>query len=175
LLQQFLDGTPYAGDFVYPIKLHLVFEILLAEDNPGDVLLFREALSSCQLPCNVVVATDGQKAIALLGGVTGDEAGSSPSNGPVWQPHLIVLDVNLPKHNGDAVLRHVRRQPRLKGVPVIMLTSSASPADRAAAIDLGANLYLQKSSDLDELLEVGKIVEAILTRVPATERSEPRP
>jgi DNA-binding response OmpR family regulator len=69
----------------------------------------------------------------------------------------------------------VRRQPRLKGVPVIMLTSSASPADRAAAIDLGANLYLQKSSDLDELLEVGKIVEAVLTRVPATERSEPRP
>ncbi len=75
---------------------------------------------------------------------------------------MIVLDVNLPKHNGDAVLRHVRRQPWLQGVPVIMLTSSASPADRAAAIDLGANLYLQKSSDLDELLEVGKIVEAVL-------------
>ena len=73
-----------------------------------------------------------------------------------------MLDVNLPKYNGDAVLRHVRRQPWLQGVPVIMLTSSASPADRAAAIDLGANLYLQKSSDLDELLEVGKIVEAIL-------------
>ena len=83
---------------------------------------------------------------------------------PLWRPHLIVLDVNLPKHNGDAVLRHVRRQPWLKGVPVIMLTSSASPADRAAAIDLGANLYLQKSSDLDELLEVGKIVEAVLAR-----------
>jgi CheY-like chemotaxis protein len=133
-----------------------VFEILLAEDNPGDVLLFREALSSRQLPCNVVVAPDGQKAIALLSGVSGDV--------PTWRPHLIVLDVNLPKHNGDAVLRHVRRQPWLKGVPVIMLTSSASPADRAEAINLGANLYLQKSSDLDELLEVGKIVEAVLSR-----------
>jgi chemotaxis family two-component system response regulator Rcp1 len=129
-----------------------VFEILLAEDNPGDVLLFREALNSRQLPCNVVVAADGQKAIALLG------------EEPTWRPHLIVLDVNLPKHNGDAVLRHVRRQPWLKGVPVIMLTSSASPADRAAALDLGANLYLQKSSDLDELLEVGKIVEAVLAQ-----------
>jgi DNA-binding response OmpR family regulator len=51
-------------------------------------------------------------------------------------------------------------------VPVIMLTSSASPADRAAAINLGASLQLQKSSDLDELLEVGKIVKAVLTRSP---------
>jgi CheY-like chemotaxis protein len=147
-----------------------VFEILLAEDNPGDVLLFREALSSRELPCNVVVASDGQKAIALLGGGTATAPGaapaSAPSSAPSWRPHLIVLDVNLPKHNGDAVLRHVRRQPWLEGVPVIMLTSSASPADRAVAIDLGASLYLQKSSDLDELLEVGKIVEAILGRKP---------
>ncbi len=139
-----------------------MFEILLAEDNPGDVLLFREALNSCQLPCNVVVAADGQKAIALLGGGTGEDSGGRPAHGPRWQPHLIVLDVNLPKYNGDTVLRHVRCQPWLQGVPVIMLTSSASPADRAAAIELGASLYLQKSSDLDELLEVGKIVEAIL-------------
>jgi CheY-like chemotaxis protein len=133
-----------------------VFEILLAEDNPGDVLLFREALNSRQLDYNVVVAPDGFKAIALLG--AGD------SGVPAWRPDLIVLDVNLPKHNGDAVLRHVRRQPWLEGVPVIMLTSSASPADRAVAIELGANLYLQKSSDLDELLEVGRIVEAFLHR-----------
>jgi len=140
-----------------------VFEILLAEDNPGDVLLFREALNSRQLSCNVVVAPDGQKAIALLGGPAEP---SEPSPEPAWRPHLIVLDVNLPKHNGDAVLRHVRRQPWLKGVPVIMLTSSASPVDRAEAISLGANLYLQKSSDLDELLEVGKIVEAVLSRRP---------
>jgi CheY-like chemotaxis protein len=140
-----------------------MFEILLAEDNPGDVLLFREALNSCQLPCNVVVAADGQKAIALLG----DATSGTPAQGPTWQPHLIVLDVNLPKHNGDAVLRHVRRQPWLKTVPVVMLTSSASPADRAAAIELGANLYLQKSSDLDELLEVGKIVQAVLVQARA--------
>ena len=87
---------------------------------------------------------------------------AGPARRPSWQPHLIVLDVNLPKYNGDIVLRHVRRQPWLEGVPVIMLTSSASPADRAVAIELGANLYLQKSSDLDELLEVGKIVESML-------------
>jgi CheY-like chemotaxis protein len=145
-----------------------VFEILLAEDNPGDVLLFREALNGCQLPCNIVVAADGQKAIALLGGESGPEkshdGSGPPSRAPTWLPHLIVLDVNLPKHNGDAVLRHVRRHSLLKGVPVIMLTSSASPADRTKAIDLGANLYLQKPSDLDELFKVGKIVEAVLAR-----------
>lgn len=128
--------------------------ILLAEDNPGDVLLFREALSSRGLTCDLVVAADGQKAIALLA----DSASST------WRPDLIVLDVNLPKDNGDAVLRHIRRQAWLKNVPVIMLTSSASPADRATAVDLGATLYLQKSSDLNELLDLGKIVEAVLSK-----------
>lgn len=136
-----------------------MYEILLAEDNRGDVLLFREALSSRDLPCNIVVAGDGQKAISLLG----EETNQPPEN-TNWRPDLVVLDVNLPKHNGDAVLRHIRNQPRLKDVPVIMLTSSASPADRASATELGASLYLQKSSDLDELLEVGRIVEAILRR-----------
>jgi two-component system, chemotaxis family, response regulator Rcp1 len=131
-----------------------VFEILLAEDNPGDVLLFREVLSNRGLPCNLVVAADGQKAIALL----------EYNAGSTWRPDLIVLDVNLPKDNGDAVLRHIRRQAWLNNVPVIMLTSSASPADRAAAMDLGATLYLQKSSDLNELLDLGKILEAVLVR-----------
>jgi CheY-like chemotaxis protein len=131
-----------------------VFEILLAEDNPGDVLLFREALNNQGLNCNLVVAPDGQKAIALLGDATSSN----------WHPDLIVLDVNLPKDNGQAVLRHVRRQPRFKSVPVIMLTSSASPTDRSAAMEQGANLYLQKSSDLNELLDLGKIVEKVLNR-----------
>ena len=132
-----------------------VFQILLAEDNPGDVLLFREALRSRGVACNVVVAEDGQKAIALLEDATNGER--------TFCPHLIVLDINLPKYNGDAVLRHVRRQPVLNGVPVIVLTSSPSPADRAAALELGANLYLQKSSDLEQLLDIGRIVETMLT------------
>ncbi len=161
-----------------------MFQILLAEDNPGDVLLFREALNSCEVPCNIVVAADGQKAINLLG-VTSKRVSSSgapvpnlPVPGPgtaapvnTWHPHLIVLDVNLPKYNGDAVLRHIRQQPSLQNVPVIMLTSSASPADRTSAINLGADLYLQKSSDLDELLEVGRVVQAILTRSSARHNS----
>ena len=141
----------------------------MAEDNPGDVLLFREALKSRDLPCNVVVAADGQKAIHLL-----STSPKSDSNS-AWRPHLIVLDVNLPKHNGDAVLRHIRGQPWLEGVPVIMLTSSASPDDRAKALDLGASLYLQKSSDLDELLEVGRVVERYLVANPVRASGGPAP
>jgi CheY-like chemotaxis protein len=131
-----------------------MFRILLAEDNPGDVLLFQETMKGRNLPCEIVVAEDGHKAIALL----------TAANAASARPDLIVLDVNLPKHNGDDVLRAIRDQDSLAHIPVIMLTSSASPADKAAATKLGANLYIQKSSDLEELLEVGKVVEGILRR-----------
>ena len=101
-----------------------MFEILLAEDNPGDVLLFREALNSRQLPCNVVVAPDGQKAMTLLG-----DAAAGP---PEWRPHLIVLDVNLPKHNGDTESRaqdsqqlRANRSSRLLGCRCHLIESDA--------------------------------------------------
>lgn len=136
-----------------------MFQILLAEDNPGDVLLFREALTHCGVCCNIVVAVDGLSAIAMVE----NEASST------WRPDLIVLDIKLPKDNGDAVLRYVRSQPWLNRVPVIVLTSSASPADQAAAMDLGATLYLQKSSDLNQVLEFGRIVEEVLSRAETPE------
>jgi CheY-like chemotaxis protein len=132
----------------------MVFEILLAEDNPGDVMLFREALNNQGLRCNLSVAVDGQQAMRVLG----TEAG--------YQPDLIVLDVNLPKDNGAAVLRHVRSLARLRGVPVIMLTSSVSPAEQEAALGFGATLFLRKPSDLDELANIGEIVKGFLTRHP---------
>lgn len=130
-----------------------MFRILLAEDNPGDVLLFREAIKGRDLSCEIVVAEDGHKAMTIL-----NETHSAGA-----RLDLIVLDVNLPKYNGGAVLREIRAQHTLAGIPVIMLTSSASPADKAAATNFGANLlYIEKSSDLEELLEVGKVVEDIL-------------
>ena len=130
-----------------------MFRILLAEDNPGDVLLFQEAVKSRQLPCEIVVAEDGHKAISLLNAASG-------ANGAGLD--LIILDVNLPKHNGNAILREVRSRDSLASVPVIMFTSSVSPADRAAAAQLGVNLFLEKSSDLEELFDVGRVVEGIL-------------
>lgn len=136
-----------------------MFRIILAEDNPGDVLLFQEALRSRGLVCDVVVAEDGYKAIAMLQAAL-DDGGTAPD--------LIVLDVNLPKHNGDAVLRAVRSRDLLASVPVIMLTSSASPNDKESAMALGASLYIQKSSNLDELLDIGRVVEDILRAKPQT-------
>jgi chemotaxis family two-component system response regulator Rcp1 len=129
-----------------------MIRILLAEDNPGDVLLFQEALKSRNFDCELVVAQDGQQAIAMLRDVA--------SGGP--RPHLIVLDVNLPKQNGDAVLRQIRLEPGLAGIPVVVLTSSSSPLDRATADGLGANLYIEKPYDLDGLYRLGQVVEEVL-------------
>src|SRR5260370_42417791 len=131
-----------------------MFRILLAEDNPGDVLLFQEALRGRNLLFELTVAGDGQQANAMLRDVA--------AGGP--RPHLIVLDVNLPKLNGDEVLRQIRLEPALTGLPVVMLTSSSSQLDRATADGLGASLYLQKASDLDGLDRLGHIIEDILRR-----------
>jgi len=129
-----------------------MFRILLAEDNPGDVLLFREALKSRDFKCELMVAADGQQAIAMVRDVA--------SGGP--RPHLIVLDVNLPKQNGDAVLRQIRLEPMLAGIPVVVLTSSSSPLDRATANGLGASMYLEKPSDLEGLYRLGQVLEQVL-------------
>jgi|SRR5689334_980743 len=127
------------------------YRIWLAEDNPGDVRLFREALNDQGFTFELTVAEDGQKAIALVD--------SSREGAP---PDLIVLDVNLPRHDGAEVLRRIRSREGLSGTPVIMLTSSASPADQSTAGILGANLYIQKPSDLDELETIGTLVHQIL-------------
>ncbi len=129
-----------------------MYRILLAEDNPGDVLLFREALRDCSFQFELEVADDGHKAMLLLDQVL-----------PARQDRrfdLIVLDVNLPKHSGDEVLQRIRSEASLARVPVMMLTSSASPVDKAKATSLGANLYIEKSSNLEQLFEIGKIVES---------------
>ena len=133
------------------------FRILLAEDNPGDVRLFREALHSIALSFELIVAEDGEKAIALVKNTSGDTSGNQALD-------LIVLDVTLPRHKGDEVLRQIRGKPALGNIPVIVMTSSEAPADKATATWLGADLYIRKPSDLEELLEVAKVIEKILKR-----------
>jgi chemotaxis family two-component system response regulator Rcp1 len=136
------------------MESHVEFRIWLAEDNPGDVRLFREALNNRAFRCELTVAEDGQKAIAMVRNALADQ--TAP------RPDLIVLDVNLPRHNGDEVLRHIRSQSAFEGIPVIMLTSSASPADQVTAGALGANLYIQKPSDLEGLATIGRLIERLL-------------
>src|ERR1041384_3787098 len=121
-------------------------KILHVEDNPDDVMLvglaFKKAMANVQLE----VATDGEKALAALGN-------SSP------RPACVLLDVKLPSISGFEILAWIRNQPRLKRLPVIMLTSSVLPADINRAYDLGANSYLVKPLELDALILLAKTID----------------
>lgn len=125
--------------------------ILIVEDNPGDVRLIREALNTSSLNPTLHFAHDGVEAARLL------ETGKrDPSNG---LPHLIVLDLNLPKKSGFEVLEYVKRDERLKRIPVIVLSSSQNPDDVAKAYDLHANCYLTKPANFDAFIDVVKALE----------------
>ncbi len=128
------------------------FRILLAEDNPADVYLIREALHEHGVTCDLRVVSDGKSAIALFRGETAE---------PV-HPDLIVLDLNLPQHDGIEVLQTIRARQGLHGVPVVVLTSSDSPRDRRAANQLGVTEYLRKPSELDEYMHIGAIFKDLL-------------
>jgi CheY-like chemotaxis protein len=123
--------------------------ILLAEDNPADVYLLREALNSRTGAgqVNLIVVTDGEQAM--------DYVQRRGQFGAALTPDLIVLDLNLPKSDGSDVLRCVREQSEFRTVPVVVLTSSDSPKDRSVAEKLGADCYITKPSDLDAFLALG--------------------
>jgi CheY-like chemotaxis protein len=131
-----------------------MLEILLAEDNPADVYLIREALREHKVECNMRVATDGQQVLQILTGVDSRADGRRPS--------LIILDLNLPRHDGLEILQHLRDTQSLPGVPVVVLTSSDSPRDRHAANQLGVTRFLQKPSSLEQFLNLGAIFKDLL-------------
>jgi chemotaxis family two-component system response regulator Rcp1 len=129
--------------------------ILLAEDNPADVYLLQEALA---LPVGgaveLVVVRDGEEALNYIHHKQPYEEAPSPD--------LIILDLNLPKSDGGDVLRAIRIAPHLQRIPVVVLTSSESPRDRALAEKLGANRYVTKPVDLDEFLALGDVLLSYL-------------
>src|SRR4051794_2383519 len=102
-------------------------EILLAEDNPADVYLIREALREHGVDFNLRVAEDGKDVMAFLSGQSLTAAESIPQ--------LIILDLNLPRHDGIEILQQLQATTRLRGVPVVILTSSDSPRDRSIATE----------------------------------------
>ena len=120
-------------------------DILLVEDNPGDVVLTRKALERATFHNRLTVVTDGEEAVRYLETV-------SP------KPDLILLDLNLPKILGAEVLQHVKGSPVLRRIPVIVLTSSESDEDVLRSFDLLANSYVVKPGDFGQLL---KMVEAL--------------
>ncbi len=133
--------------------------ILLAEDNEGDVFLVRRALHKKGLSHELVVTHNGEEALAWLDGHSGEEHRDTA-------PDLILLDLNLPRVDGAQVLSHVRKSDTFSCTPVIVLTSSDSPKDRQMAMDLGANIYFRKPTDLASFMDLGRIIEEMLKSIP---------
>lgn len=128
--------------------------MLLVEDNPADVFFVRTALEHGGIESEIVVARDGEKAIEFV-----EAADADPS---VPCPRVILLDLNLPRTSGTEVLRRVRRSSRCADVPVIIVTSSDAPSDRAETARLGASRYFLKPQNLDEYLKLGSVVRELL-------------
>jgi CheY-like chemotaxis protein len=131
----------------------LPLTLLLAEDNLPDALLVQEAIKLEKLPLQVHVAVDGEKAIDFV-----EKAEADPNR---ECPHLLVLDLNLPKIDGFEVLRRVRAGGKCKDVPVLVFTSSDSPDDRSEAASLGAE-YFRKPISYLEFLGIGAILRRLL-------------
>jgi|ERR1700733_3719899 len=129
-------------------------EVLLAEDNPSDVYLIREALREHSVDCILRVASDGKDALGIISRDAPDAAAGRIS--------LIILDLNLPRHDGIEILHKLRETTRFEYIPVVVLTSSDSPSDRLKATALGATRYLRKPSNLDEFLGLGAIFKELL-------------
>jgi CheY-like chemotaxis protein len=129
-------------------------EILVAEDNPADVYLIREALREHGVQCTLQVVSDGQEVLRIVSG----EAGEVPL------VDLVILDLNLPRHDGIEILRRLRESSVLSHVPVVVLTSSDSPRDRLVATELGATRFLRKPSSLQQFLNLGLVFRSLLTK-----------
>jgi len=135
-------------------------KILLAEDNPADVFLIRTALEEHGVDVPLQVAADGREVFEIL---------CEEQNLPASQLKLIILDLNLPRHDGIEILQRLRETGRMVRVPVVVLTSSDSPRDRIVASELGAACYLRKPSNLEQFLSMGAVFKQMLgqTDVPS--------
>jgi CheY-like chemotaxis protein len=126
--------------------------ILLGEDNAADVYLIRQALKEHDLVCTLSVASNGAEVMDALKKMDSAEE----------LPDLVILDLNLPRHDGLEILSFIRKNPSLAHLTVAILTSSDSPTDTKAATDLGADRYIRKPSNLDSFMQIGAIVRSLL-------------
>ena len=125
-------------------------EILLVEDNKGDIGLITEFLSDAKVITNIHIAEDGEEAIHFL--CDKDQfLGSS-------LPDIIILDWNLPKKDGSEVLKEIKENNNLKNIPVIILTTSSAEKDLIRAYNLHANAYIVKPLDFEEFMKIIKSI-----------------
>ena len=143
-----------------------VIEVLLVEDNIGDVRLTQEALKEGRLLVNLTVARDGIEAMDILL--------QKNSYAGATRPDLVLLDLNLPRKDGREVLREIKADPALKTIPVVILTTSAADADVRATYGAHANCYITKPVDMDRFFEIVKMLEEFwftIVKLPDHERA----
>jgi chemotaxis family two-component system response regulator Rcp1 len=119
-------------------------DILLVEDSPNDVLITETALKEGNIRNKLIVARDGQEALDILFGQEGDG----------YLPELILLDLNLPKVDGMEVLQTIKSDPRLRLLPVIVLTTSTAEEDIVRSYELGVNTFISKPVQFEDFIKV---------------------
>jgi len=120
---------------------------LIVEDNRGDVVLVREALNDSAMPFELTHVSDGEQALDFLH--------RRFPHADAARPDLVLLDLNLPKHDGWEVLSEIRSMPEFIDTPVVILSSSGNPEDRERAASTPNALHIRKPSTLDEFLAIG--------------------
>ncbi len=129
----------------------LPVDILLVEDNPGDVRLTKEALKDAKVLNEIYVARDGVEAMQFV------HREGSFANAPM--PDLILLDLNLPRKDGREVLAEIKKDPKLQHIPVVVLTTSKADEDIIKTYNLHANAYITKPVDLNRFVEIMHALE----------------
>lgn len=127
-----------------------MLHILLAEDNRGDVLLVRQALDDHSIDYQLHIVHDGAQAIDFIQRMGLD--------GQVPFPDIMLLDLNLPKAEGQQILSAFHKRPECSATPVIVVSSSDAPRDRARMAELGVAHYFRKPSELDEFMRLGALI-----------------
>ena len=126
--------------------------ILLVEDNEGDIILTTEAFKDMQLENTISVVRDGEEALRFLK--------KQSEHADAITPQLILMDINLPGMDGKELLETIKKDPVLKEIPVVMLTSSAADADISECYDKHVNWYITKPIDYDKYTKVMHEIEA---------------
>jgi CheY-like chemotaxis protein len=132
-------------------------EILLVEDNPGDIRLTQEAFKEGKVSNEINVVNDGIEALAYL---RQEEQYADAS-----RPDVILLDLNLPRKDGYEVLAEIKKDPDLRRIPVVILTTSEAERDILQTYYMHANCYITKPVDLDQFITVIKSIESFWLNV----------
>ena len=132
-------------------------EVLLVEDDPGDVLMTQEAFHDYKIANRLSVVTNGEDAIAYLR--------KQGRFADATTPDLVLLDLNLPRRNGRDVLRDVKADPVLRRIPVVVLTTSDAEEDVLASYDLHANAYVRKPVDFEQFVAAVRAIDEFFISV----------